>query len=59
MSVKEFVKQENMFTVVCNAKGKAIKLEKAQKDIKLKDKKILGTDIYPTETGKMMYVWID
>lgn len=59
MSVKEFIKQKNMFTVVCNAKGKAMILEKAQKDIKLKDKKILGTDIYPTETGKMMYVWID
>ena len=59
MAIKEFVKESEMLTVVCNAKGKMVKLEKAQADKSLREKKIIGTDIYPTETGKMMYVWID
>ena len=59
MAIKDFINSENIMTVVCDAKGKATKLEKAQASASMREKKIIGTDIYPTETGKMMYVWID
>jgi hypothetical protein len=59
MAIKDFIKSENILTVVCDAKGKAIKLEKAQASANMRNKEIIGTDIFPTETGKMMYVWID
>ena len=59
MAIKDFIKSENIMTVVCDAKGKATKLEKAQASAQMRNKEIIGTDIYSTETGKMMYVWID
>ena len=59
MAIKDFIKSENIMTVVCDAKGKATKLEKAQASAQMRNKEIIGTDIYLTETGKMMYVWID
>jgi hypothetical protein len=58
MAIKDFIKSENILTVVCDAKGKATKLEKAQASATMREKKIIGTDTYPTETGKIMYLWI-
>lgn len=59
MAIKDFIKSEDIFTVVCDTKGKATKLEKAQANVSMREKIIIGTDVYPTETGKMMYLWID
>lgn len=59
MAIKDFIKSEDILTIVCDAKGKATKLEKAQALASMRNKEIIGTDTYPTETGKVQYVWID
>ena len=57
MAVKDFKNESGYPAFVCNAKGRMWKLDKTPTGIK--EQKVIGTDIFPTEEGNILYVWID
>ena len=56
MALKDFKNDTGLRAVVCNAKGKVWSLTDIPESIK--HKQVIDTDVYPSEDGQVLYVWI-
>lgn len=56
MKVNEFKNTTEYNAIVCNENGKAWRLGK--QPAKVGNQEVIGTDLFPTETGKILYVWV-